>query len=52
MSVVKICLEEEIEDLSLQIHRKIFIYDDNDMNSEPISDMIDFGYKEFVKEQR
>jgi hypothetical protein len=28
---------------------KIFIYDDNDMNSERISDMIDFQYKEYVK---
>jgi hypothetical protein len=28
---------------------KIFIYDDNDMNSERISDMIDFRYKDFVK---
>ena len=28
---------------------KIFIRDDNDMNSERISDMIDFRYKEFVE---
>jgi hypothetical protein len=28
---------------------KIFIYDDNDINSERISDMIDFQYKKFVK---
>jgi hypothetical protein len=28
---------------------KIIIYDDNDMNSEKISDMIDFEFKEYVK---
>ena len=28
---------------------KIFIYDDNDINTEEISDMIDFRYKKYVK---
>jgi hypothetical protein len=28
---------------------KIFIYDNNDLNSEKISDMIDFQYREYVK---
>jgi len=28
---------------------KIFIYDDNDINTEEISDMIDFKYKKYVK---
>ena len=28
---------------------KIIIYDDNDMNSEKISDMIDFQYKDFIE---
>ena len=28
---------------------KIFIYDDNDLNSEKISDMIEFKYKEYVE---
>ena len=28
---------------------KIFIYDDNDINTEEISDMIDLRYKKYVK---